>query len=271
MRNNAVGLLATVSCCTIILVLQISPLQSADRVYRGEEEVIGRTVLDRKISLYKFGASEKPAILWVGGLHGDERLTVELLRDLINHLENAPGAIPTNLQIWIIPVLNVDGYVVASRHNANEVDLNRNFSTQNWQQRTFTNLTQYPNGGGQSPHSEPETKSLAEFITTHRNQLLTVVNVHCCGGVVMGSKQNRLTENLEKIFQQFSRFRTLNESWDQAAYPVTGSFSTWLWERHLIADVFLELDEADKMPFQSLNKAIFALLESVHAEVQQTR
>jgi hypothetical protein len=262
----------TLGCC-LLLILYVIPLQkvtsdAAGKIYRGEEEVIGRTVLDRKISLYKFGTSGMPAILWIGGLHGDELLTVELLREFINYLENTPDAIPNNLQVWIIPVLNVDGYVIASRHNANAVDLNRNFNTKDWQPKTFTNLTEYPTGGGQTPLSEPETQSLVSFITANRSQLLTVINIHCCGGVVVGSRQDKLTEKLEKIFLRFAKFRTLDQPWNQAAYPVTGSLSAWLWEEHQLADLFLELEENDKQPFQSLNKAMLALVENFNSDLQ---
>lgn len=165
-----------------LLICQITPIQKAEshvagKIYRGEEEVIGCTVLDRKISGYKFGASGMPAILWTGDLHGDELLAAELLREIKNHIKITPEAIANSLQVWIVPAHNVDGLVIASRHNANAVDLNYNFNTKDWQAKTFTNITECLTGGGQTPHSELETRSLVNFITANRSKLLTVVNI----------------------------------------------------------------------------------------------
>lgn len=85
--------------------------------------------------------------LLIGGMHGDEAATIELVRNF----QPGPGAAAA-----LLPVANPDGAERATRYNARGVDLNRNFSF-NWR----------PDGiepGGPAPWSEPETCALRDFI-----------------------------------------------------------------------------------------------------------
>ena len=62
--------------------------------------------------------------------------------------------------IYFIPCLNPDGMELNIRHNANGVDLNRNFPTKNWQ-LIDKNDDFF---GGKSPASEEETKFVIGII-----------------------------------------------------------------------------------------------------------
>jgi len=104
-------------------------------------------------------ADPEPRVRLVGGIHGNEKVTTEVLIRMIEYLvynykiDAAIKELIDNRYIVIIPVLNPDGLVAGTRYNSRGVDLNRNFSTQ-W---VFSSIS------GSSPFSEAETKSLKNY------------------------------------------------------------------------------------------------------------
>ena len=94
-------------------------------------------------------------ILVVGVIHGNERAgvpVVERLRRL------RP---PRGTALWLVEDANPDGSAAGSRHNANGVDLNRNFPYR-WRAQDGV----YESGSG--PASEPETGVLQRFVERER-------------------------------------------------------------------------------------------------------
>ena len=77
--------------------------------------------------------SVEPEFRYISTMHGDEWLGNEMCLYLIDHLTDNYGSDPDitemvdEIDIWIMPLMNPDGYVSGSRYNANFVDLNRNF------------------------------------------------------------------------------------------------------------------------------------------------
>lgn len=73
--------------------------------------------------------TEQPKIrVWLqGGLHGDEPASTEsllyLVYDLLHNAENA--SLLEALEIAIVPMANIDGYLKQQRNNAEDIDLNR--------------------------------------------------------------------------------------------------------------------------------------------------
>jgi len=99
---------------------------------------------DRELLIARIGNSNetaKPRVLLNGSLHGDETVGYILLLKLIDHLLAEYGQNPAitelidQTDIWILPLLNPDGTYSAGNHtvigatrgNANNIDLNRNF------------------------------------------------------------------------------------------------------------------------------------------------
>lgn len=73
-------------------------------------------------------SAEKKIKVWMqGGLHGDEPASTEsllyLLYELLNNQENA--ALLDKLEIAILPMANIDGYLKLERNNSEGLDLNR--------------------------------------------------------------------------------------------------------------------------------------------------
>lgn len=75
---------------------------------------------------------DEPEFKYISTMHGDEPVGTVLMVDLINYLVNGYGTVVTatelvdNVEIWIMPLMNPDGYVSGQR-NAYGGDLNRKF------------------------------------------------------------------------------------------------------------------------------------------------
>lgn len=131
--------------------------------------VIGYSVLGRPLEIYQFGSGPIRRLM-VAGIHGgNEWNTVALAEELIVYLDKAPNVIPDNVTLYILRVLNPDGYErdhdVDGRVNANGVDLNRNWPS-HWQADWSRSgcWVYRPVTGGRSPASEPETQALLAFV-----------------------------------------------------------------------------------------------------------
>ena len=96
-------------------------------------------------------------VLVVGVIHGDEQAGLEVIKELRAML---PSEIPANVDLWLLPTINPDGVAAKQRHNANQVDLNRNFPY-NWAKMGKPGYWQF---AGKSKASEPETKAIVAFM-----------------------------------------------------------------------------------------------------------
>lgn len=103
-----------------------------------ERYILGTSALGRNISAIRISAdaglpADKPQVRYISTMHGDETVGNEMCLYLIEHLLSNYGSDPRittlvdELDIWIVPLMNPDGYVALTRSNANGVDLNRNF------------------------------------------------------------------------------------------------------------------------------------------------
>jgi len=97
------------------------------------QSVQGRELLFMKISDNVDIEEEEPEFKYISTMHGDEPVGMELCLFLMNLLVDEYGINDTitNLvdetEIWIMPLMNPDGYVRHSRYNAQGKDLNRKF------------------------------------------------------------------------------------------------------------------------------------------------
>jgi hypothetical protein len=178
------------------------------------ESTLGRTVENRRIPLLKISDNaandeDEPEILLLVGVHPREQAPTIAIVRLIDDLLNGQGkdARLTRLvkerEIWIVPMLNVDGKIYDMRHGDGRtkgadwrknrrvnrdksigVDLNRNFPMAWGAKRSIFNeswnaSTAMPHGNiyeGPTPASEPETLALMDFIT--KRPLRVMVDVH---------------------------------------------------------------------------------------------
>jgi protein MpaA len=122
----------------------------------------------RPLHAGRLGPSDGPALVVVGGVHGDEPSGVAAVLELARALR--AGA-PARHPVWIVPALNPDGIARGTKNSARDVDLNRNFPARNFS--TTCRPGYFP---GEAPLSEPETAALAGLL--RRVPLLGVIAVH---------------------------------------------------------------------------------------------
>ncbi len=119
----------------------------------------------------------KKRILVFSLIHGDETGAGALVRYWLERLNEIN---PRN--DWrIVPVLNPDGFKAKTRTNANNVDLNRNFPTRDWDQlatsswkkQTSSNPRRFP---GTVAGGEPEVQCAVKHLQDYKPEF--VVSIH---------------------------------------------------------------------------------------------
>lgn len=199
-------------------------------------DIIGKSADNRNIYGVEIGNGDK-VIYLDANIHAAEVASTlfltRFLNDLVNKYENGDKDIVSALntfKIVAIPSINPDGYEVFNfgiesirnhdlwiyknkdsvdydnfKYNANGVDLNRNFPTQNAGlyyknkklinsvslQRTTKRLTYF---GGDELGSEPETRASMYFILKHYKNSVLYLNLHSQGRVIYAGKPNLSSE-----------------------------------------------------------------------------
>ena len=225
--------------------------------------IIGFSLAARPIEVYTFGAGEKEYLI-VAGIHGGyEWNTIALANELITHINENPGAIPTDVTLYIIRNMNPDGetraHGVDGRVNNNGVDLNRNFPSENWTEEWDRDgcWIYRPTTGGRYGGSEPETRSVMGFIKNHRIEAL--ISYHSAalgvfpGGVPWEEPSKQLAKALSKV----------------TGYPYppidtgcayTGTLADWAVENGVGAAVDMELRDHQDTDFEENLKALKVFL-----------
>jgi carboxypeptidase D len=99
----------------------------------GGLSVQGRELWLMKISAHAQRNDQRPKILLIANMHGDETVGRELMLYLIRMLtqgyqhDERITRLVNAAQIFIMPSMNPDGFELGQRYNARDVDLNRNF------------------------------------------------------------------------------------------------------------------------------------------------
>ncbi len=138
-----------------------------------------------KISDNPFKDEHEPAALIIGCLHAREWISVEVPLYIAQYLVDNYKSnqyvkdMIDNCEIWIVPVVNPDGYEYSRiydrmwRKNRRDnedgtfgVDLNRNFSKM-WGGPNASPGTTSINYQGPQPFSEPETQAIRDLVRAH--------------------------------------------------------------------------------------------------------
>lgn len=117
--------------------------------------VVGHSVEGRPITAYRLGTEGGRRVLVIGVIHGNEDAGLQIIDELNQR------TIDDSVELWIVDSMNPDGLAIDDRHNANGVDLNRNFPY-DWAPIGQLGDGQY---AGTGPASEPETQAMVDFIT----------------------------------------------------------------------------------------------------------
>lgn len=214
--------------------------------------VIGTSVNKNAITAYHFGEGTDE-LLFVGGIHGGyEWNTVLVAYQLMDYLKANPSAIPRNMKITVIPVLNPDGLskvvgttsrflpkdvsalkntLIAGRFNGNTVDLNRNFDCDwkpqgVWQEKTVS--------GGSAVFSEPESQAIKKYVEA-KKPTAVVVWFSAAGGVFASNCYNGVSKETTAMTKKFAEASgyPAYESFD--FYATNGDMTNWLAKNNIPA------------------------------------
>jgi murein peptide amidase A len=131
--------------------------------------VIGHSVQGRPIRATEIGAPNAPhTVLVVGVIHGNEGAGLAVIDRL---LRMTP---PRGVDVWVVKLMNPDGYYANTRQNARGVDLNRNFPWK-WHHAGSPWGVYY---SGPSAASEPETRTAIRFIRDIRPEITIWYHQH---------------------------------------------------------------------------------------------
>ncbi|HET8671093.1 MAG TPA: DUF2817 domain-containing protein, partial [Candidatus Saccharimonadales bacterium] len=217
---------------------------------------IGSSVQGRSITAYRFGNGPSK-IIFVGGTHGDERSSVQILNKWVDQLENNPDRIPAHQTIIVIPTINPDGYAANRRTNANNVDLNRNFPANNWKPGvTMPDKSYLEHGGGTEPLSEPESRALANYVLSQSPRL--VLTYHAAGSVVVpnGSGDSNAIA-IEYGKKSTVGYMSNSQTGTFFEYDTTGAFEDWLHDKHSIPTLLIELSSRTSNDYSGHQTALW--------------
>lgn len=207
--------------------------------------IIAKSVEGRDITAYHFGLGEEEVLL-VAGIHGAYSWNTSALAfEAMDYLKNSPSAIPANVKVTVIPVLNPDGLnkvagtstseafvflksskvnTVPGRFNANEVDLNRNFacdwkSVGVWQAKNVS--------GGSMAFSEPESLGIKNYIEMNK-PVVVIVYYSAAGGVYSSSCGSAVTSETKDLTNAYAKASNYKASAEFDSYETSGDMTNWL-------------------------------------------
>lgn len=201
-----------------------------------------------KIPVYGFVKDQKePFFLLMGTMHGDEIEGEYLISRFL-----ATKLTPTE-NMLCIPCVNPDGKRLGTRENAHGIDLNRNYPTQNFQERSFNPHSGITLSG--APGSEKETRGILALFD--KFTINKVMNIHSDLAVV--DFDGPAKEWATKISEITGYPLTDNG----VGYPTPGSFGTWAGIERQISVITLETHRAiTKEALEELWKRLYPMFQS---------
>ncbi|XP_014858608.1 PREDICTED: carboxypeptidase O isoform X1 [Poecilia mexicana] len=169
----------------------------------------GKSYENRTISLMRIGLktdAKKKAIWMDCGIHAREWIAPAFCQYFVRQIlqtyktDAKMEAMMTNMDFYITPVLNVDGYIFSWTNSSNRLwrknrspgpsgdcygtDLNRNFDA-NWGTvgvSSDCNSNIYP---GRGPISEPEAQAVTYFVGSRKEDFLCFLTIHSYGQLLL--------------------------------------------------------------------------------------
>lgn len=227
------------------------------------KDTIGYSWENRPILAYSFGnpSPSVPKILITCLHHSREPGTVTTVVFFLFKMfemsklgEPEASFLLSNRQIWVIPVLNPDGYVYnetnypnggglwrKNRRKLNDstfgVDLNRNygpFEFWNADNNGSSTRLQQETYRGDSPFSEPETQAIRSFCMQHNFEL--ALNFHTYGGMLIypfaaleqETPDSNFYRGFSKYINSFNGYY-FGKDKETVGYPTRGNSDDWMY------------------------------------------
>lgn len=218
---------------------------------------IGTSVHGRAIEVSCFvpdDSADARVVLIVGAIHtGAEAITFDLAVELTADIARGRLVLPEGTIACVLPSLNPDGLALDVHFNANEVDLNRNWPSPDWDSKAWHPATG-PVSGGASPLSEPETEALHDFIEIAQPSAIIVF--HCCGALVEANRQPDAVF-MARRYARAAGFEYLDR-WN--FYDISGEFIDSM-DRLRIPAMDVELTSSDETGREDHRAGVSAVLE----------
>jgi murein peptide amidase A len=212
-----------------------------------KQKVVGVSEMGRDIVGYEMGGGVNCLLLF-GGIHGNERGTVDLLGRLVAEIENHPEILSADKKLMVIPLVNPDGYFErGDKLNANAVNLNRNFATQNWVVQAGDEETY----AGPQPFSENESRALREVIQACDPSLMIAYHSQ---GALVSPESNDASLALANWYAAHTGYEYFDE-WDYS-----GTATGWFVEATDGAAITVELTSHTESDWEINKQALLELL-----------
>ncbi|XP_061539257.1 carboxypeptidase O [Phycodurus eques] len=170
----------------------------------------GKTYEFRTISMLKIGVdtgAKKKAIWMDCGIHAREWIAPAFCQYFVSQIlqryktDPKMGAMITNMDFYITPVLNMDGYIYSWKDNTTRLwrknrspgpagcncsgtDLNRNFNA-NWGTVGVSYDCCEDIFCGGAPESEPEAQAVTYFVGSRKEDFLCFLTIHSYGQLLL--------------------------------------------------------------------------------------
>lgn len=129
-----------------------------------ETVLLGKSVEGREIGCTVISKGFDTTLV-IASIHGSERAGTPILESLKEHIQSNPDVLTQGKRVVIVPKINPDGFAKKTRHNANGIDLNRNFPADN----RVNNKT-----NGYNPLCEPESRIIRDMIQRYQPSKILV-------------------------------------------------------------------------------------------------
>lgn len=233
------------------------PWKYSSRTICHTVSTIGVSLRGRPINAYTFGEGGSTT-LFVGGLHGNEPSSSLLMQDWVNELEANYSRLPANTRVVVVPSINPDGIAANTRNNARNVNLNRNFPTNNWQSNINDTNGNVQGGGGLSPLSEPETQALATLSLSLRPRLM--LSYHAVGSLVVGDPGGYSASYAARYASMVGYRNATGQSSSTFDYDITGSYEDWTIQKAGIPSIVVELGSYSYRNLSHHREALWSML-----------
>lgn len=227
------------------------------RTVCGTTSVIGYSVQGRPIIAYYFGNGSS-TILFTGGIHGEERSAQQTMQAWADYLMTNAYKIPADKRVVVVPNLNPDGIATGTRNNVNNVNLGRNYPSNNWKASIETASGVLPTGGGTEAGSEPETKAIMALTQQLRPRL--EISFHAQGRLVGANKVGD-SVSIGNIYASTVGYGTMFHNAEEVmGYTITGEYEEWMGEKLGIPAILIELPSRNGNYLNSQLNALMKML-----------
>ncbi|XP_038603881.1 carboxypeptidase B-like [Tachyglossus aculeatus] len=244
--------------------------------------VIGTTFEERNMYVLKVGkeGADKPAIFMDCGFHAREWISHAFCQWFVKEAVNTYGTdaqmanLLNNLDFYILPVVNIDGYVytwkkdrmwrktrsTSSNSNCIGTDPNRNFDAK-W---CTMGASKYPCDDtycGPRPESEKETKALADFVRSKLSSIKAYLTIHSYSQLLLFpysynynipkdfDELNALAEATVKQLASLYNTKYKYGPGAKTIYPAAGGSDDWAYDQGIKYSFTFELRDTGAYGF----------------------